>query len=112
MVPKALALIVLAFALPCQQTAGGAGSRRRVDARFTLAVWTLAFGPSAVRRWSRRTPVTIGFGRYRRSSLRRGMAREPLHQPIGATLDGRAGSSNRRTWRSNEATGRNLNGRE
>jgi hypothetical protein len=27
---------------------GSAGSRRRVDARFTLAVWTLAFGPSAV----------------------------------------------------------------
>ena len=43
-VPKAFA----AFALPCQQTADGAGGRRRVDARFTLAAWTLAFGPLAI----------------------------------------------------------------
>jgi len=44
MVPKAM----VAFALTCQQTADSAGGCRRVDARFTLAVWTLAFGPSAV----------------------------------------------------------------
>jgi len=41
--PKSLT----AFALPCQQAANGAGGRRRVDARFTLAALTLAFGPSA-----------------------------------------------------------------
>jgi hypothetical protein len=34
------------FSMPA--TAGSAGSRRRVDARFTLAAWTLAFGPLAV----------------------------------------------------------------
>ena len=38
-------------------------------------------------RWSRRTPVTISFGRYRHSSRRRGMVREPPNQPDDPTHD-------------------------
>jgi len=49
--------------------------------------------PRPFGRWSRRTPVTIGFGRYRHSSLRRGMAREPFHRPNDPTRDERTGSS-------------------
>lgn len=62
--------MALAFclALRCQFGCGQTGGCRRVDARFALAAWTLAFGPPASRRRSRRTPVTLGIGLYRHSS--------------------------------------------
>jgi hypothetical protein len=41
--PKSLCL-----ALPCQLDCGQTGGRRRADARFTLAVWSLAFGSLVV----------------------------------------------------------------
>jgi hypothetical protein len=45
MVPKAYRLCALhELPVSCGQT----GGCRRVDARFTLAIWTLAFGPLAV----------------------------------------------------------------
>jgi hypothetical protein len=34
--------------LPCQLDCGQTGGRRRADARFTLAVWSLAFGSLVV----------------------------------------------------------------
>ena len=54
----------------------------RVDARFTLAFWTLAPWTLAFGRWSRRTLVAIGTGRFRRSSFSaRDGASNPLDQP-------------------------------
>jgi hypothetical protein len=52
-----------AFALPCQLAADRLAGCRRVDARFTLAFWTLASGRWPFGHWSRRTLVTIGTGR-------------------------------------------------
>jgi len=62
--------VALGFCLTlrCQFSCGQTGGCRRVDARFALAAWTLAFGPPALRRRSRRTPVTLGIGLYRHSS--------------------------------------------
>jgi len=73
MVPKASK----AFALPCQLAADRLAGCRRVDARFTLAVWTLASGHVAF--WTLvpsdachyRQPVTVGT-----RHAWRGMARE------------------------------------
>jgi hypothetical protein len=60
MVPKA----PRAFALPCQLAADRLAGCRRVDARFTLAVWTLASGHVAF--W---TLVPSDACHYRHSSL-------------------------------------------
>jgi len=69
------------FALPV--SSGQTGCCRRVDARFTLAVWTLAFGHLAFwtlvpsdacryRHWSASALVTVGAG----------WREKPLHQPL------------------------------
>jgi hypothetical protein len=79
MVPKASK----AFALPCQLAADRLAGCRRVDARFTLAVWTLASGHLAFwtlvpsdachyRHWSLSALVTLGAG----------WREKPLHQPV------------------------------
>ena len=90
MVLKALWLS-FAFTLPvgCGQT----GGCRRVDARFALTVWTLAFRPLAVEtsvpsdachpwHWSLSALVTVGAG----------WCEKPLDQPSIPTLDESAGS--------------------
>jgi hypothetical protein len=79
MVPKASK----AFALRCQLAADRLAGCRRVDARFTLAVWTLASDTLPFGHWSRRTLVTIG----NRSlsalvTLGAGRREKPLHQPV------------------------------
>jgi hypothetical protein len=75
MVPKAFSL---AIALPRQLTARRLAGCCRVDARFTLAIWTLAFGHLPFGHRSRRTPVVIGTGRCRHSSL---LARDGARNP-------------------------------
>src|SRR5579871_5491629 len=88
--PKSLT----AFALLCQQSANGAGRRRGVDARFTLAALTLAFGPSAIwtpvpsdarhhRLWSLSALVTAARDGARGHSLNRTIQR-PMKTPVPA----------------------------
>jgi hypothetical protein len=78
MVPKASR----AFALSCQLAADRLAGCRRVDARSTLAVWTLAFGPFAFwtlvpsdachhRHWSLSALVTVGAGWCENHSINR-----------------------------------------
>jgi len=83
MVPKAQRLFVSnCLALRRQLTARRLADCCRVDARFTLAFWTLAPWTLAFGHRSRRTLVAIGTGRFRRSSLSaRDGARNPLDQP-------------------------------
>ena len=70
------------LALRRQFTARRLAGCCRVDARFTLAFWTLAPWTLAFGHRSRRTLVAIGTGRFRRSSLSaRDGARNPLDQP-------------------------------
>ena len=82
------------LALPCQVAADRLAGCRGVDARFTLAVRTPAFGPFAFRtlvpsdachhrHWSLSALVTVGAG----------SCEKPLDQPNGPTLDETAGSS-------------------
>ena len=70
MVPKAYRLL---RSITCQFSCGQTGGCRRVDARFALAVWTLAFGPLAVEtsvpsdachpwHWSLSALVSVGAG--------------------------------------------------
>jgi len=82
--PKSLEGFSLAIglALRRQLTARRLAGCCRVDARFTLAFWTLAPWTLAFGHRSRRTLVAIGTGRFRRSSLSaRDGARNPLDQP-------------------------------
>ena len=80
--PKSLKGFSLAIALRRQLTARRLAGCCRVDARFTLAFWTLAPWTLAFGHWSRRTLVAIGTGRFRRSSFSaRDGARNPLDQP-------------------------------
>jgi len=70
------------LALRRQLTARRLAGCCRIDARFTLAFWTLAPWTLAFGHWSRRTLVAIGTGRFRRSSFSaRDGARDPLDQP-------------------------------
>ena len=70
------------LALRRQLTARRLAGCCRVDARFTLAFWTLAPWTLAFGHRSRRTLVAIGTGRFRRSSFSaRDGARNPLDQP-------------------------------
>jgi hypothetical protein len=79
--PKSLKGFCLA--LLCQLAADRLAGCRRVDARFTLAVWTLASRPIAFwklvpsdachyRHWSLSALVTVGAG----------WREKPLHQPV------------------------------
>jgi hypothetical protein len=74
--------------LRCQLAADRLAAAAGVDARFALAVWTLAFGPFAVEtsvpsdachpwHWSLSALVTVGAGR----------CEKPLDQPSNPTLD-------------------------
>jgi hypothetical protein len=94
MVPKAYRLL---RSITCQFSCGQTGGCRRVDARFALAVWTLAFGPLAVEtsvpsdachpwHWSLSALVTVGAGWCER----------PLDQPSNPTLDESTGSATER----------------
>jgi len=91
MVPKQFSGFCLA--LTCQFAADRLAAAAGVDARFTLAVQTLTFGPLAVwtlvpsdtchpRHWSLSALVTVGAG----------WCEKPLDQPIDPTLDEIAGS--------------------
>ena len=85
MVPKAQRLFVgNCLALRRQLTARRLAGCCRVDARFTLAFWTLAPWTLAFGHWSRRTLVAIGTGRFRRSSFsaRDGAKNPPRSPPI------------------------------
>ncbi len=79
MVPKAYRLLpCIGLPVSCDRLAGC----RRVDARFTLAIWTLAFGPSPldigpVGRLSLSTPVVIGT-----RHVGAGWCEKPLDQPV------------------------------
>jgi hypothetical protein len=64
-VPKTLWGFCIALPVGCART----GGRRRVDARFTLALRTLAFGPFAVWTSVPSDAVTCGIGRFRHASL-------------------------------------------
>ena len=87
MVPKAYRLLpCIGLPVSCDRLAGC----RRVDARFTLAIWTLAFGPSPldigpVGRLSLSTPVVIGTRHCWRGMVRetaRSTSDDPMLDPV------------------------------
>ena len=94
MVPKAYRLL---RSITCQFSCGQTGGCRRVDARFALAFWTLAFGPLAVEtsvpsdachpwHWSLSALVTVGAGWCERPLDQPSIIQQSIRRTVQTTI--------------------------